>query len=62
MVHLADTLLQSRYLITPIPGLMVLFPSWLNHLVHPFFGAGERISIAFNIITVETKPAAAGAT
>ena len=61
MVHLADTLLQSRYLITPIPGLMVLFPSWLNHLVHPFFGTGERISIAFIIITVETKPAPAGA-
>jgi uncharacterized protein (TIGR02466 family) len=59
MVHLADTLLQTRYVIDPTPGLMVLFPSWLNHFVHPFFGAGERISIAFNIITVEAKPTSA---
>jgi uncharacterized protein (TIGR02466 family) len=45
--------LQTRYLITPTPGLMVLFPSWLNHLVHPFFGRGARISIAFNVKTDE---------
>ena len=31
------------------PGLMVLFPSWLYHFVNPFFGDGERISIAFNV-------------
>jgi hypothetical protein len=30
-------------------GMMVLFPSWLYHFVNPFFGDGERISIAFNI-------------
>ena len=32
---------------------MVLFPSWLNHLVHPFAGEGERISVAFHIVTTE---------
>jgi uncharacterized protein (TIGR02466 family) len=35
--------------VSPVPGLMLLFPSWLNHGVLPFFGAGERISIAFNL-------------
>jgi uncharacterized protein (TIGR02466 family) len=60
MVHAANTLLQSRYLITPTPGLMVLFPSWLNHLVHPFFGSGERISIAFNILTAAAKDTTEG--
>lgn len=30
-------------------GLMVLFPAWLEHSVHPFFAAGERISIAANV-------------
>ncbi|BBK43958.1 hypothetical protein STVA_39780 [Allostella vacuolata] len=30
-------------------GLMVLFPAWLEHAVHPFSGAGERISIAANV-------------
>ena len=28
---------------------MILFPAWMEHLVHPFNGEGERISIATNI-------------
>ncbi len=39
----------GRLIFDPIPGLMVLFPSWLKHMVHPFFGEGERISISFNL-------------
>lgn len=35
--------------IAPTPGLMVMFPSYLEHYVHPFFGEGSRISIAFNL-------------
>lgn len=35
----------------PEPGLLVMFPSWLNHYVNPFRGDGERISIAFNLTT-----------
>lgn len=34
--------------IKPEVGLLVLFPSWLPHGVHPVAGAGERVSIAFN--------------
>ncbi|HET9033735.1 MAG TPA: putative 2OG-Fe(II) oxygenase [Dokdonella sp.] len=30
------------------PGQLVLFPSWLLHQVLPFYGEGERISVAFN--------------
>ena len=37
-------------MVKPIPGIMVLFPGWLVHQVHPFHGTGERISIAFNIL------------
>jgi len=37
--------------ICPEPGLLILFPSWLNHYVNPFRGDGERISIAFNVTT-----------
>jgi hypothetical protein len=36
-------------LVDPLPGLMVMFPGWLKHMVHPFFGSGERISISFNL-------------
>jgi uncharacterized protein (TIGR02466 family) len=50
-----NNMLQARYVIAPTPGLMVLFPSWLNHLVHPFFGQGTRISIAFNVMTTEAS-------
>tara|TARA_B100000686_G_C16773120_1_gene966540 strand:+ start:1906 stop:2607 length:702 start_codon:yes stop_codon:yes gene_type:complete len=35
--------------IDPEPGKIILFPAWMEHLVHPFYGKGERISIAVNI-------------
>lgn len=34
--------------ITPAPGLLLLFPSYLLHTVYPFVGEGERRCIAFN--------------
>lgn len=30
------------------PGQLILFPSWLLHLVTPFAGDGTRITVAFN--------------
>jgi hypothetical protein len=30
--------------------MIVLFPSWLQHAVRPFYGKGLRISIAINLI------------
>lgn len=41
--------------IQPFPGLMLLFPSWLEHWVTPFHGEGERISIAYNL-QITAKP------
>ncbi len=38
----------QRMLIRPVPGLLVLFPSWLYHFVHPSTADAPRISIAFN--------------
>jgi len=34
--------------ITPEEGVLYLFPSWMTHTIYPFFGEGERRSIAFN--------------
>jgi len=34
--------------VNPEAGMMVMFPSWLLHHVHPYMGAWPRISIAFN--------------
>jgi len=33
---------------SPTAGRLLLFPSWLEHRVERFEGAGDRISIAFN--------------
>lgn len=35
--------------IRPNPGLMILFPSYVPHMVFPHDGRGTRISIAFNL-------------
>lgn len=39
----------EKHLIQPRPGLMLVFPSWHQHMVHPYQGEGVRISIAFNV-------------
>ena len=39
---------QSRY-IMPEPGKLLLFPSWMQHTVYPFFGEGERRTVAGNM-------------
>jgi putative 2-oxoglutarate-Fe(II)-dependent oxygenase superfamily protein len=39
--------------IEPKPGLLVIFPAWLQYCVHPFFGMGHRISITMNITLEE---------
>ena len=36
--------------ITPTPGLLVMFPSYLTHLVYPFIGEGERRCLPFNAV------------
>lgn len=36
-------------LIGPEPGMMILFPSYIEHTVHPYDGEGPRISIAVNV-------------
>lgn len=35
--------------IKPQAGLMLIFPAWIEHWVHPFHGEGNRISIAVNV-------------
>jgi uncharacterized protein (TIGR02466 family) len=36
--------------LTPSPGLMVLFPCWMEHYVEPHEGDEPRITIAFNAL------------
>jgi uncharacterized protein (TIGR02466 family) len=53
MVGMPGQFFATRRLITPQPGLLVLFPASIVHFVHPFRGAGERISLACDL-TLET--------
>lgn len=40
---------------TPRPGLLMLFPAWLQHQVRPYLGPSQRISIAFNLSLDESQ-------
>ena len=46
---------QSRY-IKPEPGKLLLFPSWMQHCVYPFFGEGERRTVAGNLNCFNLTP------
>ena len=39
----------GQFRLAPESGMMLMFPNWLLHWVHPFQGSGERISLAFNV-------------
>ena len=39
---------QTEEYVKPVVGTMLIFPNWLKHAVTPFYGEGERRSIAFN--------------
>ncbi len=53
-IQVPNTVLDARTFIENQPGRMILFPSWVKHMVHPFVGSGVRISIACNVNVVET--------
>ncbi len=50
VTYAEHTRLYGRFLVNPSAGQMIVFPSWLTHFVHPYFGDGARISIAFNVV------------
>ena len=39
---------HANYGFDLVAGQLILFPSWLLHHVMPFYGEGERITVAFN--------------
>ena len=39
---------QQEQYVKPEVGVMLIFPNWLKHAVMPFFGEGERRSLAMN--------------
>ena len=41
--------IPMRFIIHPEPGLMVLWPSYILQMIHPYTGRRPRIMIAFNV-------------
>ena len=46
-------------IVDPEPGMMLIFPSWLLHTVHPYDGTSPRISVAFNLHIKDTADSGA---
>lgn len=45
-----DPYMEGEYTVRPQPGLMLMWPAFLNHFVHPNLSKTPRISISFNIV------------
>jgi uncharacterized protein (TIGR02466 family) len=43
--------------VRPQEASIVLFPAWLLHQVHPYYGERDRVSIAFNANLRKVRPA-----
>lgn len=48
---------SRQFLIKPTAGMLVIFPGWLSHFVHPYRGRRPRVSISCNI-RIENLPRA----
>lgn len=46
---------QQEDFVKPEVGVMLVFPNWLKHQVMPFFGEGERRSLAMNWNVTDTE-------
>ena len=46
----------QSFVLTPEVGKLLLFPSWLQHMVYPFKGEGERRTIASNLNCWDVQP------
>jgi hypothetical protein len=45
----------QSFVMTPEVGKLLVFPSWLQHMVYPFKGEGERRTIASNLNCWDVK-------
>lgn len=54
--HLKPPYHSGSWSIRLAPGQLVLFPSWLQHEVLPFYGNDERITVAFNCWFAMAEP------
>jgi uncharacterized protein (TIGR02466 family) len=59
MFETEGTLASDGYRIVPRNGLLLLFPAWLYHYVHPYMGSEPRVCVAFNVTIQKLTTASA---
>lgn len=45
-----DPQIEAEYTVMPRPGMILLWPSFLHHFVHPNLSRKPRISVSFNVV------------
>ncbi len=45
-----DQQIEAEYTVTPKPGLIMMWPAFLQHFVHPNLSDEERVSISYNVM------------
>ena len=45
-----DPQIEAEYTVMPEPGMILLWPSFLHHFVHPNLAHTARISVSFNVV------------
>ena len=45
-----DPNIEPEHTITPLPGMILLWPAFVNHYVHPNLSRQPRISVSFNVL------------
>ncbi len=48
--------LDHEVFLRPSTGMLLMFPGWLRHGVRTYFGDGERMSIAINMVVARIEP------
>ncbi|MEK9722539.1 MAG: TIGR02466 family protein [Rhodospirillaceae bacterium] len=46
----SDPYIDPEFTVMPEPGLLLLWPAFLNHFVHPNLSKETRVSVSFNIV------------
>ena len=45
-----DPQIEAEYTVMPEPGMILLWPAFLHHFVHPNLSQMHRISVSFNVV------------
>lgn len=45
-----DPQIDPEHRVTPAPGMLLLWPSFVHHAVHPNFSEQARVSVSFNVV------------